>query len=173
MGADRVSLFNKALADQIIGLDSDAMIPFVIATDPEKVTHVFALYPGFEKVHSPDRLQSFIRTYIEIEGLTWLQWQLINELACDAEVVVDYWGCYAEVFCGHPAGSISSRVYFPKNQQEDFLLLLPEHIDLMLSSLRKHRNELKAMTEADLAVLDAIRQKCAEDEKFRAAYWFD
>src|ERR1044071_7676795 len=53
----------------------------------------------------------------------------------DEEIYLDYWGCYAEVFDGHPEGSISSLDYLPDEEDETFLLLRPEHVDRMIKSL--------------------------------------
>lgn len=47
----------------------------------------------------------------------------------DEEIYLDYWGCYAEVFDGHPEGSISSLDYLPGQEEEIFLLLRPDHVD--------------------------------------------
>ena len=61
------------------------------------------------------------------------------------EILLDYWGCYPEVFGDHPEGSISSLDYLPDEEEERFLLLRPEHVDKMILSLREHLSDLRVM----------------------------
>src|SRR5918911_2094222 len=63
----------------------------------------------------------------------------------DEEIYLDYWGCYAEVFDGHPEGSISSLDYLPDEEDETFPLLRSDHVDRMIKSLHEHRDDLSIM----------------------------
>lgn len=100
--------------------------------------------------------------------------ELIHELAFSKdEILMDYWGCYARVFAGHPAGSISSLDYLPEQQEEIFLLLRSEHVDQMIKSLREHANDLTVMDEQQIARLEQWRDLCATDHNYLVAYEFD
>ena len=89
------------------------------------------------------------------------------------EIYLDYWGCYAEVFDGHPDGSISSSAYLPDEEDETFLLLRPEHVDQMIKSLYEHRDGLSIMDNEQIEKLERWKDFCAANPSHRVAYMFD
>ncbi len=91
----------------------------------------------------------------------------------DEEIYLDYWGCYAAVFNGHPEGSISSLDYLPDEEEETFLLLRPEHIDQMIKSLHKHMNDLRVMNKGKVEKVEGWRDFCVANPDYMVAYLFD
>ena len=91
----------------------------------------------------------------------------------DEEIYLDYWGCYAEVFDGHPEGSISSLDYLPDEEEETFLLLRPDHVDRMIKSLREHSDDLSIMDEEQIGKLEKWRDFCAANPNYMVAYFID
>jgi hypothetical protein len=114
-------------------------------------------------------LESQGRTQEELKG------DLVESLCLSSEEIrLDYWGCYAEAFrCSDPTGSIPDRELFPNRQEQRWLLLLPQHVDTMLTSLEAHRHEVTVMTEADISLLREWRRRCSVDPSFMVAYFFD
>jgi hypothetical protein len=89
------------------------------------------------------------------------------------EIYLDYWGCYAHVFNGHPEGSISSLEYTPGEKEEIFLLLRPDHVDLMVRSLNEHADDLRVMNKEQIAKVERWRDFCADNPSHMVAYMFD
>lgn len=103
-----------------------------------------------------------------------LRREAVDALAMSPERInLDYWGCWAEVFVKPPPGSLSSRALFPDDKEELFVLLLPTHVNVMLTSLQRHRSELSVMNDRSLARLTALRDDCARNSDLRVAYCFD
>ena len=143
MGTDRARLFNKEIADSIVAT-------------------------------RPDALGKFLDESLEGLTISELKSTLVQNLAfSDDEILLDYWGCYAHVFAGHPDGSISSLDYLPEQQEEVFLLLRSEHVEQMIRSLREHVDDLTVMDEQQIAKLEQWRDQCRTDHKFFVAYEFD
>ena len=91
----------------------------------------------------------------------------------DEEIYLDYWGCYAHVFNGHPEGSISSLDYTPGESEEIFLLLRPDHVGLMVKSLHEHADDLRVMNKEQIAKVERWRDFCAANPSHMVAYMFD
>jgi hypothetical protein len=89
------------------------------------------------------------------------------------EIYLDYWGCYVHVFNGHPEGSVSSLDYTPGEKEEIFLLLRPDHVDLMTRSLHEHIDDLRVMNEGQIAKVEMWRDFCAVNPSHMVAYMFD
>lgn len=89
------------------------------------------------------------------------------------EIYLDYWGCYSHVFQGHPEGSISSLDYVSGEEEETFLLLRPEHVDLMVRSLYEHADDLSVMNQEQIAQVERWRDFCAANPSHLVAYMFD
>ena len=89
------------------------------------------------------------------------------------EIHLDYWGCYAEVFDGHPEGSISSLDYLPGEEEEAFLLLHPDHVDQMVKSLYEHVDDLSIMNKEQIGKIERWRDFCAANPSHMVAYMFD
>ena len=91
----------------------------------------------------------------------------------DEEIFLDYWGCYAEVFDGHPEGSISSLDYLPEEEDETFLLLRPDHVDQMVRSLYNHLDNLSVMNKGQIEKIERWRDFCIANPNYMVAYLFD
>ena len=91
----------------------------------------------------------------------------------DEEIHLDYWGCYAEVFDGHPEGSISSLDYLPGEAEETFLLLRPNHVDQIVKSLSEHMDDLSIMDKERVRKVERWRDFCAANPGYMVAYLFD
>ena len=91
----------------------------------------------------------------------------------DEEIHLDYWGCYDEVFDGHPEGSISSLDYLPGEEEETFLLLRPDHVDRMIKSLYEQVDDLSIMDKAQIEKVERWRDFCAANPSHMVAYMFD
>ena len=147
MGTDSVKLFDKALGDRILAMDQHGLVTFL---------HENSQIPDSELT------------------LPQLKSQAVFDFAFgDKELLLDYWGCYAHVFDGNPAGSISSLEYLPNEEEETFLLLRAEHVEQMVHSLREHMDDLRVMREKEIDELDEWRQLCAGNHSYRVAYLFD
>ena len=147
MGTDSVKLFDKALGDRILAMDQNGLVKFLS-----------------ERSQTTDSALT----------LPQLKSQAVFDFAFrDEEILVDYWGCYAHVFDGHPAGSISSLEYLPDEEEETFLLLRAEHVEQMVQSLREHSDDLRVMREKDIDQLDQWRELCAGNDSYRVAYLLD
>lgn len=147
MGTDSVKLFDKTLGDRILAMDQHGLVKFL-----------------GEKSQTPDSELT----------LPQLKSQAVFDSAFgDEEILIDYWGCYAHVFSGHPAGSISSLEYLPDEEEETFLLLRAEHVEQMIKSLRQHIDDLRVMRENDIDQLDQWKELCAANDSYRVAYLLD
>ena len=91
----------------------------------------------------------------------------------DEEIHLDYWGCYAKVFDGHPEGSISSLDYLPGEEEETFLLLRPDHVDRMIKSLHEHIDHLTIMDKEQIEKIERWRDFCVANPSHMVAYMFD
>jgi hypothetical protein len=170
MGTDWLQLFDKRLCDEIVCLNTTALPGFV-----ERHLDRFGEFSIFRAGSVDASAEDTIRRLLaEGETETTLRVALVDALCFSAKTVhLDYWGCYVEVFAGSdPRGSITDLTLFPE-QQQDFLLLLPDHIDRILESLQVHRADLVVMTETDLNVIRQWRTECAADASKMVAYVFD
>jgi hypothetical protein len=176
MGTDSVKLFNKALADQILVMEQGPLTNFleenIDALQQKPSTLSLVLFEMRQNrcsvSDSVERLVSGEQTFKE------LRVEVAQDFAFgDAEIYLDYWGCYVHVFDGHPESSISSRCYLPDQEEEIFLLLCPEHVDQMIESLQKHTNELRVMNTGDIETLEQWRNFCVADPRYMVAYQFD
>jgi hypothetical protein len=91
----------------------------------------------------------------------------------EEEIYLDYWGCYAKVFDGHPGGSISSLDYLPDEEEETFLLLRPDHVDQMIKSLYNHVDDLSIMNKEQIERVEKWRDFCISNPSYMVAYLFD
>lgn len=91
----------------------------------------------------------------------------------DEELPLDYWGCYAEVFDGHPDGSISSLDYLPDQEEETFLLLRPDHVGQIVRSLRDHLDDLSIMDKEKIDKVESWKEYCSTNPDYLVAYVFD
>jgi hypothetical protein len=172
MGADWLCLFDKRLCDEIISLASANLPAFV-------ESHLSALNDSSEfKCGFSEEISASIRlTQLREQGRTddELKADLVDHLCVSSDrLTADYWGCFAEVFVsGDPPGSIPDYKLFPHIKQQGYLLLLPQHVDRMLTSLEEHRDEMRVMQEPQVAQLRQWRTRCVEDPGCMVAYFFD
>ena len=179
MGTDSVKLFNKTQADQIFGLAKLGLIQFVeIHLDElrhrEKAVgfvHSQILFQLKEKGGSV--AQAINQLMAEKISLRHLKEELVSDFAFGTEeILLDYWGCWAEVFHERPAGSISSRKYLG-DEEERYVFLLPAHVSQMIQSLKKHADDLSVMKKADIERLEYFRDFCQGHPGYWVAYIFD
>lgn len=172
MGADWVSLFDKQVCDEIVSLNSVNISSFVQLHLPD-LHELSEFKSGFEQdVPIPARLgqlRELGRTDEQLKA------DLVEHLCVSSErLIVDYWGCYAELFAtGDPPGSIADYRIFPHIQEQGYLLLQPAHVQQMLMSLEEHRGELRVMTESQLDQLRQWKMQCVEDPRYMLAYFYD
>lgn len=176
MGTDSVKLFNKALADQILALERGQFAGFVEenigALRRKPATLSLVLFEmeqnGGSVSDAVERLLSGEQTFTELKT------DMAQDFAFrDEEIYLDYWGCYAHVFNGHPEGSVSSLDYLPHQEEEIFLLLRPGHVAQMIESLHEHAGDLRVMDAGDIQRLEQWRGLCAADPSYMVAYHFD
>ena len=172
MGADWVCLFNKRLCDEILSL-TPTNIPAFVQLHLPALREFSEFKLGFEQDVPAsirlERLRKQGRTDEELKA------DLVDHLCVSSDrVILDYWGCYAEVFAtGDPPDSIADYRIFPHIQQQGYLLLRPEHVGQMLASLEEHRRELRIMTEPQLNQLREWKMQCVEDPGYMVAYFYD
>jgi hypothetical protein len=91
----------------------------------------------------------------------------------DEEILLDYWGCHSYVFQGNPPDSISSLDYVSDEDGEMFVLLRPEHVDLIVRSLLAHAGDLRVMNMEQVAKVAKWRDYCRSNPRYLVAYVFD
>jgi hypothetical protein len=176
MGTDRIKLFDKKLSDQILAMELESLLPFLegnIGVLKQKgATYSLVL---FEMEESSCSVSQAVENLLFGEcTLTGLRSDLAQDFAFGVEdVLLDYWGCYVEVFGDHPEGSISSLEYLPAEEEEYFLLLRPEHVDRMIKSLREHLDDLRIMNKEMIWTVEQWRDFCTDNPGFMVAYMFD
>jgi hypothetical protein len=176
MGTDSVRLFNKELADKILAMAQADLVSFldenltVLRQKPFVLTSVL-----YEIEESGDSVASVVERLLASDiTLDRLRSDLAQDFgAGDERIPVDYWGCYAEVFAGHPEGSISSFDYLPDEEEETFLLLRPEHVGQMVKSLREHADDLRFMSTATIDRLEEWKEFCVANSGYWVAYEID
>jgi hypothetical protein len=171
MGTDWVSLFDRRLCDEILRLDLDGLTRVL---EPRRNdVREFSLLGV--KFGNGLRAPEIIKTLRE-EGASLSR---IRELLIDAlcvsneQIALDYWACYAEVFSQDPPGSTPDNKLFPEQEEQLYLLLLPEHVDQMLASLKTHAAEVRVMREEQINKLRDWRDMCAREKSHQVAYFFD
>jgi hypothetical protein len=176
MGTDSIHLFNKELADKILAINQADLVSFlnenlaVLQQKPFVLTSVL-----YEMEESGDSLAVVVERLLANE-ITFdrLRSDVAQDFGSgDERIPVDYWGCYAEVFAGHPEGSISSLDYLPDEEEETFLLLLPEHVGQMVKSLREHADDLRIMSTATIDRLEEWQRFCVANPGYWVAYEID
>lgn len=171
MGADWLQLFDKKLCDEVLELDAETLPAFLAKHLPQFREFSTFRYE-FERVPVHERVKRLLETG---QSDANLRAKLVDELCfSEGRIVIDYWGCYVEVFASaDPPGAIADYRLFPERQQQSFLLLLPNHVDGILESLDLHRAELTVMTDADINLLRQWRNICSADPSQMVAYVFD
>ena len=175
MGTDRARLFNRAIADRILAMDQAELTRFVdnnlvvfsrksLVINPigSLATEVGSVTVAVEELLATDYTLSTLRSDVALDFAFG-----------DEELLIDYWGCYAANFAGHPAGSISSLDYLPDQEEEIFLLLRPEHVGQMIRSLREHIHDLRIMSDERIQQLEEWQVLCEANRDYLVAYEFD
>lgn len=178
MGADRVQCFDKGIADRVLAMDRQALEAFV--SDNLGLLRSRNVY-GSVLVHVIDEEQRSVSEAIDIlladvpgrpaaEAFAELRVDVALDAAFSGDqMVVDYWGCYVETLMS--AKGMLSCIDYLGWKEEDFLLLGPEHVDLMLASLDRHASELTIMRPEHVALLRRWRDDCAANASHRVAYF--
>jgi hypothetical protein len=91
----------------------------------------------------------------------------------EEEIVLDYWGCYDQVFDERPHGSISSRELLQPEEEGTFLLLRSEHVDQIIKSLYNHIDDLSVMTKEQLSTLEKWKSLSLANHRHMVAYIFN
>src|SRR5215510_4533964 len=153
MGTDSVKLFNKALADQILGMDQEALVLFLESNIDVLKQKAFSLSPiVFDLEQNGGSVSDAFERLLHEQTITQVTADLAQNFGfADEEIYLDYWGCYAHLFVGGPEGSISSLDYLPDQEEEVFLLLRPDHVAEMIKSLREHANDLRILSEESIS----------------------
>lgn len=176
MGTDRVKLFNKALVDQILAMEQEQLTRLLeenfAALQQKPSTLNLVLFDvaqnGGSVADSVERLLSGEQRFTQLRA------DVAQDFAFgDAEIYLDYWGCYAHVFDGHPESSISSLDYLTDQEEEIFLLLRAEHVGQMIESLHEHADDLRVMNASDIEMLEQWKKICSADPGYLVAYLFD
>jgi hypothetical protein len=172
MGADWVCLFDKRLCDEIVSL-----IPANIPAFVESHLSVLRDSSEFKCGFAQDVPVSIRLGQLREQGRTdeELKADLVDHLCVSGDpLTLDCWSCYAEVFAnGDPPGSIPDYSLFPHIEQQEYLLLRPEHVEQMLASLEEHRGDVRLMQEAQLSKLRQWKMRCMENTGYMLAYFYD
>ena len=173
MGTDRVKLFDKTLGDRILAMDQDALIHFLEENSNILSSKAYMGYVG--DLATQSSIAEAVETVLRDDyPLPYFKSQVVMDFAFgDEEILLDYWGCHAHVFIENPAGSISSLDYLPDEEEETFVLLLPEHVEQMIKSLREHMHDVTVMRQEHIDKLDEWRLRCAANDNYRVGYLFD
>jgi hypothetical protein len=180
VGTDRVQLFDKGIADRVLAMDREALEAFVSenlsalrAREFGYASHLFYLMDkyGLSVRGAFERLFSDGPPFTPLP-LAFARFR--TEVALDAalggdEMAVDYWGCYVETL--ESAKGMLSCIDYMGMEEEVFVLLGPEHVDLMLSSLEAHASVLRIMRPEHVARLRRWRDECAANPTRRVAYF--
>lgn len=106
--------------------------------------------------------------------LTELRNGAIHDLCLQGEdVPLDAAGEWAEVFLEQPQEALSSLDVLPGTDEEQFLLLLPRHLDAVLRSLAGQEHAPGAQAPAKLEAIVRLRDACAARPGQLVAYCFD
>jgi len=179
MGADGLRLFNKSLCDELLSADWNELPEIVTrearalfdASDEDLLLQSLITRSDVSESTVGDRLTAALEGgSAEPDIREWLVWDFALGRT---QVAVDYWGCYAEVFGRHPQGAISYLSLFPHQQEELFLLLTPEHVDLIVQSLAAHNSELRIMKADDVRRVQSYADYCRNQKGFMTAYMYD
>ena len=176
MGTDSIKLFNKTLADQILAMGQQQLTRLLEENIGVLKRKEFTLNAVlYEMEQNGGSVSDAVEALLADEyTLTGLKTEIAQDFAFGDEVILlDYWGCYAEVFDGHPEGSISSLDYLPDQEEETFLLLRPDHVDRMIQSLYEHVDDLSIMNKDKVQELERWRDYCAAHPDYIVAYMFD
>lgn len=158
MATDFVQLFDERLSAQLLALDQPGLEDLV-SRRWERLANSCLQY----SYQGGTLTSSHIRHLLQSEyTVLSLQKQLILDLCFISRMLyVDYWACYAEVFMTNPEGfNLLQGLVRDDEEEETFVLLRPEHVDRMLSSLRDHH---AVMGLADIAELKSWTDQCRAD----------
>jgi hypothetical protein len=180
MGTDRVRFFDKGIADRVLAMDREALEAFVSenletlrANDGYASTLLYVMdKEGVSVREAVERLLAEIPTKPRERAFVELRADVALDAALGAdEIAVDYWGCYVETLMS--AKGMLSCIDYLGWEEEVFLLLGPEHVDLMLASLDSHGSELTIMRPEHVAHFRRWRDACAANPSHRVAYFLD
>jgi len=170
MATDQVALFNKGRCDQILQLTYSDMPQFLqphLSTMDRSSRLSQDFEPHIPAAHRISQLQQNGFTQEDIHGM------MIRSLCLSPErIQLDYWACYPLVFGEDPPGSIPDYTLLPHQKAQEFLLLQPDHIQIMLDTLSILRRKLTVMSDTAVAVLQFWKERSASDPGWMVAYLF-
>jgi hypothetical protein len=175
MGTDSITLFNKSVADKLLAMDQVSLTRYLEENIEVLKRRKFRYSPVvLEMNQSGSSVSEAVEVLSKSCTLNALKAALVRDFALgDEEIYLDYWGCYAAVFDGHPDGSISSLTYLPDEIEETFLLLQPNHVGQMIESVYLHLDELRVMDRQKIKRVEEWRDYCIADSSYLVAYLFD
>jgi hypothetical protein len=121
-----------------------------------------------------DRLQLFNKKLAEKLLLQREDDEFISAVCLsEAKIYLDYYGCFAHL--GYEwENTISSLEFFPDCEDgETFILLLPEHVDEIVKSLRENIKILTVTGEKQIDEILKFKEICAANDGLMVAYMFD
>lgn len=177
MGADWIQLYDKNLSDQILEMNRQALTHFLENNiDALKTKEKRGAVSSSSVVSVIEGEKCSVAKAVELllqeEKLKDFKIQIASDYCFGEEwIYLDYWGCYAHVFPeGEPKGAISGSKYLGEDEC-DFLLLQPEHVDRIIKSLQEHSDDLSVKTRIDR--IEYFRDFCREHSGYWVAYRFD
>lgn len=175
MGTDSVKLFNKTLADHILTMDRPELTQFLETNIDLLKQKAFPLSIALVDLEAAgDSVAQAVEQLLSEQSFTSFQSSVVQDFAFgDDEIYLDYWGCYAAVFGESPKGSISNLDLFPAEEEETFVLLLPDHVNQMIKSLSEHADDLTVMDDEQIEKLESWKNFCATNPGIMFAYLFD
>jgi hypothetical protein len=177
MGTDSIRLFNKQLADSIMGMHYVEFTDFL----KERITSLKRIdFPRSAFLYEIENADEFNADHFDRTGFLQRAFEERENLVIDLclseeEVYLDYWGTnYGAFDATVPEGAIPIEEFLPSFEEESFLLLLePTHIEIILRSLERHRDELTVMDDDAIERLREMKDRCTNNPEMTVAYIFD
>jgi hypothetical protein len=105
--------------------------------------------------------------------ITELQNDAVHDLCLQGEDVRLSWDAVAGALPGDPEDAVSSLDVLPGTDEEVFLLLRPQQLDVILSALRARPEEATVRTPAAVEALARLREACSAQPGQLVAWCFE
>lgn len=177
MGTDSICIFNKKLADSIMSMQFRDFAEF-IKDRIDSLKRIEVPRSAFlYEIESADKFNAkdFDRDAILRRAFEERENVVLDLCLSEEEVYLDYWGTTFGAFeTSDPEGAISIGEFLPSFEDEPFLMLLqPAHVESILQSLEKHRDELTVMDCEAIEKVREIKDLCTNNPEMTAAYIID
>jgi len=191
MGTDFLQLFDKRTAEVIIKGDERDLVSVVDLHGRREKTIWQSYWHSAEErfidfeptTPNVDRLKTKLD---QGTGLNDIKEELLREL-CTMRgfLYLDYWGCWVEAFpVEGPPGAVSWETFLapirpprPKEPEpwevSGSYLLTSENVEAILQSLKRHKDELQIMTQAEIDRVAVWHRFCAKDPGYCVLYQID